>query len=466
MKFMPHDYQQYCIDRLIKEPMLGLFLDMGLGKTVTTLTAIKELKYYRFLVRKVLVIAPKKVAEATWSKEASKWEHLSVIRISTVLGSRNKRITALAATADVYVINRENVEWLVEYYRNDWPFDMVVVDESSSFKDHSTKRWKALKRVRPKINRMVLLTGTPAPNNLIDLWAQIYLLDEGARLGRTIGGFRERYFNPDKRSSERIFTYKPKFGAEDSVQKLIGDICISMKAEDYLELPDCITVNTTVQLDTKAAKAYETLEKTMLLEINDEEITADMAAVLTGKLLQLAGGAVYDVNKTAQIVHNCKIDAFTELIESLNGEHVLVFYGFQHERDRIIKALGKTKLRVRVYKDSDDETAWNNGGIDVLLAHPASTAYGLNLQDGGHHIIWFGPTWSLEQYQQANKRLHRQGQKYPVIIHHLVSEGTVDEDVIKALDRKSGTQEALLSALKARIEKYKKVGDKTDKERT
>ena len=466
MKFMPHDYQQYCIDRLIKEPMLGLFLDMGLGKTVTTLTAIKELKYYRFLVRKVLVIAPKKVAEATWSKEASKWEHLSVIRISTVLGSRNKRITALAATADVYVINRENVEWLVEYYRNDWPFDMVVVDESSSFKDHSTKRWKALKRVRPKINRMVLLTGTPAPNNLIDLWAQIYLLDEGARLGRTIGGFRERYFNPDKRSSERIFTYKPKFGAEDSVQKLIGDICISMKAEDYLELPDCITVNTTVQLDTKAAKAYETLEKTMLLEINDEEITADMAAVLTGKLLQLAGGAVYDVNKTAQIVHNCKIDAFTELIESLNGEHVLVFYGFQHERDRLIKALGKTKLRVRVYKDSDDETAWNNGGIDVLLAHPASTAYGLNLQDGGHHIIWFGPTWSLEQYQQANKRLHRQGQKYPVIIHHLVSEGTVDEDVIKALDRKSGTQEALLSALKARIEKYKKVGDKTDKERT
>ena len=466
MKFMPHNYQQYCIDRLIKEPMLGLFLDMGLGKTVTTLTAIKELKYYRFLVRKVLVIAPKKVAEATWSKEASKWEHISVIRISTVLGSRNKRISALAATADVYVINRENVEWLVEYYRNDWPFDMVVVDESSSFKDHSTKRWKALKRVRPKINRMVLLTGTPAPNNLIDLWAQIYLLDEGARLGRTIGGFRERYFNPDKRSSERIFTYKPKFGAEDSVQKLIGDICISMKAEDYLELPDCITVNTPVRLDTKAAKAYETLEKTMLLEINDEEITADMAAVLTGKLLQLAGGAVYDVNKTAQIVHNCKIDAFTELIESLNGEHVLVFYGFQHERDRIIKALGKTKLRVRVYKDSDDETAWNNGGIDVLLAHPASTAYGLNLQDGGHHIIWFGPTWSLEQYQQANKRLHRQGQKYPVIIHHLVSEGTVDEDVIKALDRKSGTQEALLSALKARIEKYKKVGDKTDKERT
>lgn len=378
-----------------------------------------------------------------------------MIRISTVLGSKDKRIAALAATADVYVVNRENVEWLVEYYKNDWPFDMVVVDESSSFKDQSTKRWKALKRARPKIKRIVLLTGTPAPNNLIDLWAQIYLLDEGARLGRTIGGFRERYFNPDKRSAERVFTYKPKFGAEETVQRLIGDICISMKAEDYLKLPDCITVNTAVTLDSKAAKAYQTLEKTMLLEINDEEITADMAAVLTGKLLQLAGGAVYDTNKTAQIVHNCKIDAFTELIESLNGEHALVFYSFQHEKDRLLEALKKSRLRVRVYKNSDDEAAWNNGEVDILLAHPMSTAYGLNLQDGGHHIIWFGPTWSLEQYQQANKRLHRQGQKHPVIIHHLIAEGTVDEDVIEALGRKSGTQEALLSALKARIEKYK-----------
>lgn len=378
-----------------------------------------------------------------------------MIRISTVLGSKDKRIAALAATADVYVVNRENVEWLVEYYKNDWPFDMVVVDESSSFKDQSTKRWKALKRARPKIKRIVLLTGTPAPNNLIDLWAQIYLLDEGARLGRTIGGFRERYFNPDKRSAERVFTYKPKFGAEETVQRLIGDICISMKAEDYLKLPDCITVNTAVTLDSKAAKAYQTLEKTMLLEINDEEITADMAAVLTGKLLQLAGGAVYDANKTAQLVHNCKIDAFTELIESLNGEHALVFYSFQHERDRLLEALKKSRLRVRVYQNSDDEAAWNNGDVDILLAHPMSTAYGLNLQDGGHHIIWFGPTWSLEQYQQANKRLHRQGQKHPVIIHHLIAEGTVDEDVIEALGRKSGTQEALLSALKARIEKYK-----------
>lgn len=403
----------------------------------------------------MLVIAPKKVAEATWSKEAAKWEHLQHLRISTVLGSKNKRMAALAATADIYVINRENVEWLTEYYKNDWPFDMVVVDESSSFKDRSTKRWKALKRMRPKIKRMVLLTGTPAPNNLIDLWAQVYLLDEGARLGRTIGGFRERYFNPDKRSADRIFTYKPKYGAEEAIEKLIGDICISMKAKDYLQLPECISVNVPVALDSKARKAYETLEKNMLLEINDNEITADMAAVLTGKLLQLAGGAVYDINHNAQIVHECKVDAFMELIDALNGEHAIVFYGYQHERDRFLKALSKTKLNVRVFSGAKDETDWNNGEVDILLAHPASTAYGLNLQEGGHRIIWFGPTWSLEQYQQANKRLHRQGQTKPVIIHHLIAEGTVDEDVISALDRKSGTQETLLAALKARIEKYK-----------
>lgn len=453
MKFIPHNYQKYCIERLINEPCLGLFISMGLGKTVTTLTAIKELKYFRFAVRKVLVIAPKKVAEATWSNEAEKWDHLQSLRISAVLGTKTKRIAALAATADIYVINRENVLWLADYYRNEWPFDMVVIDESSSFKDQSTKRWRALKRVRPKINRIVLLTGTPAPNNLIDLWAQIYLLDEGARLGRTIGGFRERYFNPDKRSAERVFTYKPKFGAETAIEQLIGDICISMKAEDYLELPECISVNVPVYLDSKAKKAYDTLEKTMLLEINDQEITVDMAAALTGKLLQLAGGAVYNENHEAQSVHNSKIEAFSELVDSLGGDHALVFYGFQHERDRILEALKKTDLRVRVYKNSEDEKAWNNGEIDILLAHPASTAYGLNLQQGGRRIIWFSPTWSLEQYMQANKRLHRQGQTKPVIIHHLVAMGTVDEDVMRSLDDKSGTQEALLAAIMARIEK-------------
>lgn len=424
---------------------------------MTTLTAIKELKYYRFQVYKVLVIAPKKVAEATWSKESAKWDHLQCLRVSTVLGSRTKRERALACPADVYVINRENVEWLVDYYRNAWPFDMVVVDESSSFKDQSTKRWKALKRVRPKIKRIVLLTGTPAPNNLIDLWAQIYLLDEGARLGRTIGGFRERYFLPDKRSADRVFTYKPKMGTEQVVQDLIGDICISMSAEDYLTLPECVSVNVPVMLDAKAQKAYDTMEREMLLEVDEDTITADTAAVLTNKLLQLAGGAVYNADHQAQVIHSCKIEAFLELVESLAGKSALVFYAFQHEKDRILEALRKKHkhLRVRVFSGAQDEDDWNAGKIDILLAHPASTAYGLNLQQGGNHVIWFTPTWSLELYQQANKRLHRQGQTERVIIHHLLVDGSIDYDVISALGNKADTQDALLDSIKARIEQIR-----------
>lgn len=456
MKFIPHNYQQFCVDKLLELPAAGLFLDMGLGKTVTTLTAIKELKYYRFQVARVLVIAPKKVAEATWSREAEKWDHLQCLRVSTVLGSRAKRVRALAAPADIYIINRENVEWLVDYYRNDWPFDMVVIDESSSFKDQSTKRWKALKRVRPKINRIVLLTGTPAPNTLIDLWAQVYLLDEGARLGRTVGGFRERYFLPDKRNAERVFTYKPKQDTERTVQELIGDVCISMKAEDYLTLPECTMVETPVLLDAKAHKAYETMERDMLLPIEEDYITADSAAVLTGKLLQLASGAVYNADHEPQKIHGCKIEAFLELVDSLNGKPALVFYAFQHERDRIVDALKKSKLRVRVFNGAQDADDWNAGKIDILLAHPASTAYGLNLQFGGNHIIWFTPTWSLELYQQANARLHRQGQTERVIIHHLLVVGSVDEDVMRALDGKADTQEALMQSLKARIGKYRR----------
>lgn len=457
MQFIPHNYQTFCIEKLLELPAVGLFLDMGLGKTVTTLTAIKELKYYRFQVYKVLVIAPKKVAEATWSKESAKWDHLQCLRVSTVLGSRTKRERALACPADVYVINRENVEWLVDYYRNAWPFDMVVVDESSSFKDQGTKRWKALKRVRPKIKRIVLLTGTPAPNNLIDLWAQIYLLDEGARLGRTIGGFRERYFLPDKRSADRVFTYKPKMGTEQVVQDLIGDICISMSAEDYLTLPECVSVNVPVMLDAKAQKAYDTMEREMLLEVDEDTITADTAAVLTNKLLQLAGGAVYNADHQAQVIHSCKIEAFLELVESLAGKSALVFYAFQHEKDRILEALRKKHkhLRVRVFSGAQDEDDWNAGKIDILLAHPASTAYGLNLQQGGNHVIWFTPTWSLELYQQANKRLHRQGQTERVIIHHLLVDGSIDYDVIVALGNKADTQDALLDSIKARIEQIR-----------
>lgn len=455
MEFKPHPYQAFCVNELINKPAVGLLLDMGLGKTVTTLTAIKELKYYRFLVRRVLVIAPEKVAEATWSNEAAKWDHLQNLRVSTVLGSRTKRERALAIPADVYVINRENVEWIVDYYQNKWPFDMVVVDESSSFKDRSTKRWKALKRVRPKVQRIVLLTGTPAPNNLIDLWAQIYLLDEGARLGRTLGGFRERYFQPDKRSRERVFTYKPKQGTEEAVKDLIGDICVSMKAEDYLTLPERTTVSHPVVLDTKAEKAYTEMEKNLLIQVDDETITADTATVLTTKLLQIASGAVYNADHEAQLVHGCKVEAFLELVESLNGQPALVFYHFQHERDRIVAALRKSRLRVRVFQGAQDADDWNNREIDILLAHPASTAYGLNLQQGGNQVIWFTPNWSLELYQQANARLHRQGQTQHVIIHHLVVQGSVDEDVMRALDGKADTQEALLESLKARIERVR-----------
>ncbi|WP_411918692.1 SNF2-related protein [Faecalispora jeddahensis] len=413
------------------------------------------MKYHRFAVRKVLVIAPKKVAEATWGKEATKWDHLQLLRVIPVLGSLKQRIRALNTPADVYVINRENVQWLVDYYRNDWPFDLTVIDESSSFKNHQAKRFKSLCWVRKKISRLVELTGTPAPNGLIDLWAQVYLLDGGERLGKTIGGFRQRYFDPDQRNAQQVFSYKPKDGADDTIQGKISDICISMSAEDYLDLPECVSIDVPVVLDSKAQAAYKKLEKDMLLEIDEEEITATTAAALGTKLLQLGNGAVYGENRQVIEIHQCKIEAFLELVEALQGQPALVFYNFQHDRDRLLAALKKSGLRVRVYKDAQDETDWNNHEIDILLAHPASTAYGLNLQDGGNRIIWFGLNWSLELYQQANKRLHRQGQKERVFIHNLIVQGSMDEDVMDALQGKSTTQESLLKALRVRIEKAK-----------
>lgn len=416
---------------------------------------MNDLKYNRFQAAKVLVIAPKKVAETTWSKEAAKWDHLRHLRVVTVLGTAAKRIRALNAPGDVYVINRENVPWLVEYYRNAWPFDMVVVDESSSFKNHQAKRFKALTWVRPHIRRIVILTGTPAPNGLIDLWAQVYLLDQGARLGRRIGQFRERYFDPDKRNAQQVFSYAPKPGADEVIRRLIGDICISMRAEDYLELPDCITVDVPVALDTKAQAAYTKLEREMLLEVDENTIDAGSAAVLATKLLQLCNGAVYDGERSVVEIHRCKIEAFMELLEGLNGQPALVFYSFQHDRDRLKKALATTGLQVRELKTPQDEADWNARQIDILLAHPASAAYGLNLQDGGNHVIWFGLNWSLELYQQANKRLHRQGQTEKVIIHRLVVEGGLDEDVTGALEGKRATQDALIDALRVRISKAK-----------
>lgn len=457
MIYEPYPYQQYCAARIVADAAVGLFLDMGLGKTVITLDAINTLRYDRWAVQRALIIAPKKVAEGTWTKEAQKWEHLRHLRISAVLGSQQKRLRALATPADIYVINRDNVAWLVDYFKNAWPFDMVVLDESSSFKNSRSKRFKALKLVRSRINRLVELTGTPTSNGLIDLWAQIYLLDGGARLGRTLGRYRERFFDPDKRSRTQIFSYTPKDGSMGYIQQAIGDICVSMKAEDYLNLPDRMFDDVPVVLDDKARKAYRQLERDLLLELDEGQITAASAGVLTGKLLQLCNGAVYDSEKRPLAIHNCKVEAFLEVLEQLNGQHCLVFYNFQHDRDRLLAALEPLGLRVRVYQSAADEDAWNAGEIDVLLAHPASCAYGLNLQNGGHHIVWFGLTWSLEQYEQANKRLHRQGQRHPVIVHHLVVQGGMDEDVIESLRAKGDTQEALMDALKARIKKARET---------
>lgn len=456
MIFTPHPYQRYCIDRVVKDQAIGLFLDMGLGKTVITLSAIMELKYGRFAVNKVLVIAPKKVAEATWQQEASKWDFLRNLRFATVLGSAKNRIKELYRPADIYVINRENVDWLVDYYKNDWPFDMVVVDESSSFKSHRAKRFKALASIRPHIRRIVELTGTPSPNSLMDLWSQLYLLDGGARLGKYYTHFRDRFFDPGKRTREVIYSYDPKDGAQQSIMGRISDICISMKASDYLQLPDCIIDDIPVELDAKAKKAYNQLERDMVLALPDGDIDVASAAGLSNKLQQLANGAVYDDEHSVHEVHNCKLEAFLELLEKLNGQHALVFYNFKHDLSRIQDALKTSKLRVRVFQGAEEEKDWNSGKIDVLLAHPASTAYGLNLQNGGHHIIWFGLNWSLELYQQANKRLHRQGQQEPVIIHQLVCRGTRDDDLVDALDWKDKAQDYVLESLKARIKKWKR----------
>lgn len=449
--YKPYVYQLYAEQEIIRKPNIGLFLDMGLGKTVITLTALQRLKYEYWCVNKVLIIAPKKVAEDTWQAEARKWQHLQQLRIVGVLGTATQRRGALDAPADIYVINRENTQWLVDYYGRSWPFDTVVLDESSSFKNHQAKRFRALRSVRPRINRMIELTGTPNPHGLMDLWSQIYLLDGGQRLGRTISVYREAFFVPDKRNRTTIFSYAPRPAADQEIHKRISDICISMKAADYLDLPDIIYEDIPVVLDADAQKAYDRLEREAILQVDEDTITAANAAALSGKLLQLCNGAVYDENCEVVQVHDCKLEALLEAVEGLSGQHAIICYAFVHDKKRILQALEKTGLRVRVYKDARDKDAWNAGEIDLLLVHPASCGYGLNLQEGGHHIIWFGLTWNLEEYQQTNKRLHRQGQKYPVIVHHLVVKGGRDEDVIKSLADKDGAQEALLQSLKVRI---------------
>lgn len=459
MEYRPHAYQKYCIERIYNTHKCGLFLDMGLGKSVISLTAIRHLRYDVFDIRRALVIAPKKVAEGTWMREKDKWDHTRILRMSLVSGTASQRVKALNTPADVYVIGRDNVTWLVDLYRNDWPFDMVVVDESSSFKSHKAKRFKSLAAMYTHINRMVLLTGTPSPNSLSDLWAQMYLLDAGERLEKRYTHFREKYFDPDRWGPDgMVYSYAAKEGSEGSILSRISDICISMRAEDYLDLPDIIYDNIPVVLDLKARKQYTELERKMVMELADEEeISVTSAAALSNKLQQLANGAVYDEDHEWHHVHDCKIEALTELVEALHerGRQSLVFYNFQHDLDRILTALNATGYRVRLLKTSEDIDAWNSHSVDVMLAHPASSAYGLNLQEGGNHIIWFGLTWNYELYTQANARLHRQGQTEKVIVHQLVTEDTRDEDIIQALSHKEDVQEWVLNSLKARVKRIR-----------
>lgn len=454
MKYIPHNYQEYATNKILELPKVGLFLDMGLGKTVISLTAINILVFDHFEISKVLVIAPKRVAEDTWSRETEKWDHLKHLRISKVLGTQKQRIEALEAKADIYVINRENVKWLVDYYRQRklWPFDMLVIDELSSFKSNKSQRFKALKVITPLLKRVVGLTGTPTPNGYLDLWPQMYLLDRGERLGKTITGYRERYFYPGKRNGYTVFTWDLKPGADEVIQKRISDICVSMKAEDYLDLPERINNNVYVKMDRKARELYENLERDLILQVDDEQITALTAAALNQKLLQMANGSVYNADAGVTHIHDGKLEALEEILE-FNQEPVLVFYNFKHDYNRLMEHF--KDLEPRTLETSEDIKEWNEGEIRLLLAHPASVGHGLNIQAGGHIIVWFGLTYSLELYQQANARLDRQGQTKNVIVHHLITEGTVDEDVMKAIERKETGQEALLEAVKARVRRHK-----------
>ena len=448
---MPRPYQRYAIRRIIDTPAVALLLDMGMGKTVSTLTAIDELMYDRFEVHKVLVIAPLRVALSTWRDECEMWEHTRHLRISVAVGDLRTREEALAEDADIYVVNRDVVKWLVGYYRAKWPFDMVVVDESSSFKNPASQRFKALRKVRPLVQRVVLLTGTPAPNGLMDLWSQLYLLDRGERLGRTLTEYRERYFRPGQQSGHIVYSYDARPGAEQEIFRRIGDICVSMKSEDYLTLPPLVQNVVRVRLPEAAAKRYREMERELVLSIGEADITAVSAAALSNKLLQMANGAVYDTEGKVVKLHDAKAEALDEIISCNEGKSVMVIYSYRHDLD----ALRRRYPKARELKTADDIRAWNAGQIPLLLVHPQSAGHGLNLQHGGHIVVWYGLTWSLEAYQQTNKRLHRPGQTEPVVLHHLVARDTVDEDVMRALEGKAAGQESMLEAVKARIERYK-----------
>lgn len=448
MKYNPHNYQTYATEFMIKNPVSAVFLDMGLGKTVVTLTAINEMCRDTFLVSKVLVIAPLRVARDTWPAEIEKWNHLKGLTYAVAVGTEAERRAALLQKASVYIINRENLCWLIEDSGLPFDFDMVVIDELSSFKSHRAKRFKSLLKARPRIKRIVGLTGTPSTNGLMDLWAEFRILDLGKRLGRYITHYRQNYFIPDKRNGMVVFSYKPLPGAEEAIYKQIDDITISMKAEDYLDMPDCIYNEVKVKLDKKERKVYNTLKKEMVVSIGADEVDASNAAVLSNKLSQLANGAIYSDDKKVISIHDRKLDALEDLIEAANGKPVLVAYWFKHDFERI-----KKRFDVREIKSSKDIVDWNNGQIPVAVIHPASAGHGLNLQAGGSTLIWYGITWSLELYQQTNARLWRQGQKSEaVIIHHIIAEKTVDEQIMAALNRKDKTQSALIDAVRVNLE--------------
>lgn len=447
MNFSPHNYQAYAIDYIKTHPVAAVLLDMGLGKTVISLTAIADLLFDSFEAHRILVVAPLRIARDTWPAEIAKWEHLQCLTYAVCVGTPKERRAALMSEADITIINRENLGWLIESSGFDFNYDMVVIDELSSFKNHKSKRFQSLMKVRPKVKRIIGLTGTPSSNGLMDLWAEFKLLDFGERLGRFITHYRNNYFIPDKRNGEIIYSYKPMPYAEDAIYRKISDITISMKSTDHLQMPELITSQYEVQLSEEEEKRYEELKADFILELPEGEITAANAASLTGKLSQLANGAIYDDDGNIIEFHDRKLDALEDLIEAANGKPLLVAYWFKHDLQRI-----KKRFDVREIKTSKDIMDWNHGDIPVAVIHPASAGHGLNLQAGGSTLIWFGLTWSLELYQQTNARLWRQGQTSgTVVIEHIITKGTIDERILKALSLKEVTQTALIDAVKANL---------------
>jgi SNF2 family DNA or RNA helicase len=448
MKFVPHEYQKFTEEFILSHPVSAIFLNCGLGKTVITLTAIEELIHDRFEVRSVLVVAPLRVARDTWPAEIEKWDHLKGLTFTVAVGSEKERLAALKKPADIHIINRENIPWLIEKSGLPFDYDMIVIDELSSFKNHQAKRFRALMKVRPKASRIVGLTGTPSSNGLMDLWAEYRILDFGERLGRYISRYRLQYFRPDKYNGPVVYSYKPLPGAEEQIYSKISDITISMKSTDYLKMPAKIINEVRVKLDEKEQKLYDTMKKELTISLKDKEIDAGNAAALSGKLIQMADGAVYDNDGGVVKIHDKKLDALEDLIEAANGKPVLISYWYRHDLDRIKERFPFA----RELKSHEDFTEWNKGQIPVALIHPASAGHGLNLQAGGSTIVWFTLTWSLELYEQMNARLWRQGQQSEtVVIHHIITEGTIDENIMKALWTKDKTQSALIDAVKANL---------------